>query len=476
MPYFFLGVFLGFCLFIALYCTAHSEYGRQLVKSECVLKEKTILLNFMHSLYDGISYKLDMDAVYQRIVHGSRISTLGASARFFRYDADTKELVASAKEGAFPLFKTKVRPELSKAAFLSLLNKGETFFLNENFIGRCAQDFRTYLLGKEDLKLLVKNSASKAKIKQLLISPILFKNELFGIIVVVNSMQSNGFSSEICGLLRSICEQAGIVLNNVRQLQRLFESQKLKFDLEIANHIQMYLLPQAHKLAVKGVEMHIKYKPSQKIGGDFYDLVVLDPDRTVVIIGDVAGHGISAALVMARILSYIRHYVPINQRPSNILKFLNQVMYGTMPEHLFITMLCAIIDTKNNTIEFSRAGHEYPLFIHDKRVLRLRVPGMALGLMPSEIFDGFIKDFKVPFLPGDTFMLFTDGLTESRNFKRMEFSNENLKKSILSNIDKSVEDINENIVKDVLEYMRNKGFSDDYTLMTFRNNKNIAKV
>jgi len=467
MLYFILGVLFGGGFLLALYLTARSEYAQQLIRIERIIKEKAILLNFMHSLYNGISHRLSNDTIFQRIIYGSRMTTFGISARFFKYEPKTQELIPSVKEGAFPLLKTKFPRGLSRTEFLSTLNKGETFSIGEGFIGKCARNLKTHILDGDELSFLIKNSEFKMKVKRLLLCPVVFKDELFGVVAIANPMQPNGFSHEVCALLQSICEQAGIVLNNVRQLEQLFETQKVQFDLEVANHVQMYLLPKIEKMHIDSVEMYIQYKPSQKIGGDLYDTIALDKYRTFVVIGDVSGHGISAALIMAKTLSHLKHFVLLAQHPSVVLKNLNDMLYRTIPEHLFVTMVSAIIDTQNNTIEVARAGHEYPFLIHNKKIMKLKGSGMALGLMPREVFDETVEDIIYSFLPGDTCILFTDGLMESRNFQGIEFS-DSFEQSIFRHIDKPVKSMNESIVQDLQTFLQGSEVSDDLTLITLR--------
>ena len=462
MLYFILGVLFGGGFLLALYLTARSEYAQQLIKTERVIKEKAILLNFMHSLYNGISHRLSNDTIFQRIVYGSRMTTFGISARFFKYEPKTQELLPSVKEGAFPLLKTKFPRGLPRAEFLSLLDKGETFSIDEGCIGKCARNLKTHILDEEELSFLIKNSEFKMKIKRLLLCPVVFKDELFGVVAIANSMQPNGFSHEVCVLLQSICEQAGIVLNNVRQLEQLFETQKVQFDLDIANHVQRYLLPKIEEMHLDSVEMYIQYKPAQKIGGDLYDTISLDKYRTFIIIGDVSGHGISAALIMAKTLSHLKHFVSSGQRPSMVLKNINNVLYRKIPEHLFVTMICAIIDTQNNTIEIARAGHEYPFLIHNKKVMKLKSSGMALGLMPNEIFDETVEDIVYSFV-----LFYTDSLTESKNLQKIDFS-DGLEQSIFRHVDKPVKGMNESIIQDLQTFLQGSEFSDDLTLITLR--------
>ena len=468
MLYFFLGFFFGSTYLLALYLTARSEYSQQIIKTEHAIREKNVLLNFLHSLFEGIAQGASTQKIYQRIVYGSRLTTHGMSVCFFKYNASRKELVASAREGIFPFLKTRVASGLSQTEMLKILKTGEKFFYGEGCIGECAKNLKTHILSDEEIKLLVKNEDLKIRVKRLLLCPVIFKKELFGVIAVANSMQPDGFSEEACSLLKAICEQAGIVLNNVRQIEQLFEKNKLEFDLNLAHHIQRYLLPKVEFMRIPGLEVCVTYKSCQKIGGDLYEVIPWDDHRTVVVIGDVTGKGIAAALIMSTCLAHLKHFADKNKHPAEVLKDINEIFYGTLPEHMFITLIYAIIDTENNTIELARGGHEYPFLIHEGNIRKIESSGMALGLMPCDIFNLSIEDVKIPFFKDDILAFYTDGLTEARDIQNIEFSNENLAKSLLFHSNKPINDVNSCVIKDVQTFVQSTNVNDDLTLITIR--------
>ena len=316
------------------------------------------------------------------------------------------------------------------------------------------------------------------QIKQLLLCPVLFQKELLGIIAIVNCTQPGGFSEEVCNLLKSVCEQAGIVLNNARQLQVLLEQSKIELDLTLANQIQSLFLISPKDIHIPDIDLCITYQAARKIGGDLYDIIELDDHRTAIIIGDVSGKGIPAALVMSKCLAHLKHFSVPSKRPSQVLKDLNDTLYGNLPEHMFVTMIYMIVDTRNNTLELARAGHEYPYILHDKQITRVESQGMALGLMPNDFFNLSIEDISCPFVPNDLCLLFTDGLTEIRNSQEIEYANERLLKSLLLHAEQSTYDINQQIIKDAQNFSLKSEFNDDLTLITLRHcgSRKIARL
>ncbi len=453
---------------LALYLTARSEHFRQINQTESVAKEKTVLLDLLHSLFDCIARGLPEEQIYQRVVSGCRLATHGLSACFFKYKEDTQELIATTREGLFPLLKTYLSPTLSKAEMLSVVKQGERFFVGESYVGKCAQDLRPRILEADELEVMVANPKLKMHVKQLFLCPILFQKELLGVIAIVNCIQPGGFSEESCNLLKSVCEQAGIVLHNARQLQLLFEQSKIELDLTLANQIQSQFLIDPKSIHIPGIDLCITYQAARKIGGDLYDVIELDDHRTAVVIGDVAGKGIPAALVMSKCLAHLKHFAVLGKSPSEVLKSLNEALYDNLPEHMFVTMIYMIVDTQNNTLELARAGHEYPYLFHNHQTTRLESQGMALGLMPNEFFHLSIENVTAPFAPGDLCLLFTDGLTEIRNTKDLEFASERLLKSFSLHSEESTHEINQHIVQDAQNFSQKSEFNDDLTLISLR--------
>ena len=468
MLYFLLGIFFGSSLLLAFYLTARSEHAKQEILTSQVIKEKRVILDFLHSMFESIAQGLSANDIYKQIVHGGLTTIEGVSACFFKFNSDTKELVACASEGLFPLLKTKLPKKLERSKMLSLAMHGECFDYGESFIGGVARDLTPISLYGKDLVNLPKNNDPALKIRALLIYPITFRKELFGVLAIANSLNPNGFSEERCRLFESVCEQVGIVLNSVRQLSELLKKRKLDFDLSLAEQVQSVLLPKTEELAIKGLELSVNYNASQKVGGDLYDIIPLDEYRTAIVIGDVSGKGVSASLLMATCLTHLKHYVHTDATPSSILKKLNTALYQHIPKNMFITMIYAIVDTQKNCIEFARAGHEYPFLIYNDQLVQLESPGMALGMMPEAIFNQVINDEVHPFDVNDVCLFYTDGLSEADNRDDVEFSSNNVGKFLIHYKNESPQAINENIIREVHTFRQKQSLKDDLTLITLK--------
>jgi sigma-B regulation protein RsbU (phosphoserine phosphatase) len=465
-----LGIFVGCIGLMTLYLKARSSYSKREDIQAYTEKEKTIVLELLHAFMHAISQGVSKKQLYHLILHNSLVSTEGMSACFYEYFPDSKQLKKNVSEGLFPPLKTKIPDHLSRAEILSLIHQGEIFHYGEGIVGEVAQTLRPIILTADNIdRYIVHHLDDALRIKNLLISPVYFRNELLGILAVANSTRDVPFSKSTCHLLELMTQQAGIMLHNVKYLNFQIEKSKLDFDLKLASHVQSFLLPCSDLIKLSHCNFFAYCKSAQQIGGDFYTLFKLDDDRTAFVIADVAGKGIAASLLMTTCVAHLKHCAVLYDSPSAVLKTMNRYLYTETSQEMFVTMVYCVLDTSHQTLKISRAGHECPLLIKpDLPIQKLMPQGIGLGMMPSEIFDSLLEEVTYDFKPGDTCILYTDGVTEALNAQNQEFSQQNLFKVIDKNRDKQPKELVQKIVESVEDFSGSDRLSDDLTLIVFR--------
>jgi sigma-B regulation protein RsbU (phosphoserine phosphatase) len=468
--YVILGIF-GSCIgLMTLYVKARSAYSKQEDIRACTEKEKTIVLELLHAFMHAVSQGVSQKQLYRLILHNSLVSTEGISACFYEYFPTSKQLKKVASEGLFPSLKTKIPSHLSRAEILSLIHQGEIFHYGEGIVGEVAQTLRPVVLAADNIdRYVVHHWDNALRIKNLLISPVCFRNELLGVLAVANSTRDVPFSKSTCHLLELMTQQAGIMLHNVKYLNFQIEKSKLDFDLKLASHVQSFLLPCSDLIKLSHCDFSAYCKPAQQIGGDFYTLFKLDDDRTAFVVADVAGKGIAASLLMTTCVAHLKHCTFLYDSPAAILKTMNKYLYTETSQEMFVTMVYCVLDTSRQTLKISRAGHECPLLIKpDLPIQKLMPQGIGLGMVPSEIFDNLLEEATYDFKPGDTCILYTDGVTEALNAQNQEFSQQNLFKVIDENRGKPPKELVQKIVESVEDFSGSDRLSDDLTLVIFR--------
>src|SRR5215208_3151741 len=204
----------------------------------------------------------------------------------------------------------------------------------------------------------------------------------------------------------------------------LIEKERLERELKVAAEIQMSILPDTLPL-VESFDFGGRILPARQVGGDFYDVFVLDEHKMGVLIGDVADKGVPSAIFMARAHALIIAEADRSTSPGDVLRMANRHITRLEKSTQFVTALYGVLDTKTGEFSYARAGHEPPLLLHEHGdVHRLpHKPGMALGLWENIALDEYSL-----FLPkGSLLVMFTDGMTDCRNPKGEPFGLERIK-------------------------------------------------
>jgi serine phosphatase RsbU (regulator of sigma subunit)/predicted ester cyclase len=199
--------------------------------------------------------------------------------------------------------------------------------------------------------------------------------------------------------------------------QEMRDRERVEHELRVAQRIQHALLPRDLP-ELEGWEISHDYRPAREVGGDFYDFLNLDDGRVGMVIGDVSGKGIPAALVMACTQSVLR---AVARRegitPGKALKEANDVLFAYILPNMFATCFYAVLDPTEGLLQYANAGHSLPCHWHEGLATDLRASGMPLGLMAGMTYE----ERETVLLPGDGVLFYSDGLIEAHDQRREMF-------------------------------------------------------
>ncbi|MBI4612074.1 MAG: serine/threonine-protein phosphatase [Planctomycetes bacterium] len=204
--------------------------------------------------------------------------------------------------------------------------------------------------------------------------------------------------------------------------QKMRGSQDMERDLAEARRKQLQMLPALPK--IEGFEFLAVYRPCASVGGDFYDFVQVSPTAVGVVVGDVSGHGMDAAIVMSMAKKLLNIYAKRRRSSREVLSIAHEDIRKDLDRRTFVTVFYGILDTKERTLNFARAGHNPLLVYNEKRDPDLSIlspRGMALGVGTSEVFEKTIEESQIALMSGDCLLLHTDGVTEATNPAGEEF-------------------------------------------------------
>jgi sigma-B regulation protein RsbU (phosphoserine phosphatase) len=255
-------------------------------------------------------------------------------------------------------------------------------------------------------------------------------------------------------------------------VQKLTETtaakERIESELKIAHEIQISMLPRSfppfpHR---KDFDIYALMEPAKEVGGDFYDFFLIDDKRLCVIIGDVSGKGVPAALFMMITKTLLKNVATENLPPHEILFKVNNILAVDNDACMFATVFCGILDTETGELEFASAGHNPPLLYHGEQGIEfLSVDrGFVLGPMENSRFT----TRRTKLNRGSTLFLFTDGVTEAMNPQQEFFFEERLKESLSRSKDLHIKDVVQALRNEINAFAQGEPQSDDITMLILR--------
>ena len=266
-----------------------------------------------------------------------------------------------------------------------------------------------------DPRFAGQRSVQIGAIRSVMAVPLSSGQDAIGVIYVDASIKSRFVESDLT-MLATIAAVAAIKIEHEQFRAELVEKRRIQEELKIANEIQMRLLPIAPPRR-PGWDLTGVSLPCREIGGDYFDFVQLAPgpageERLALALGDVAGKGIGAALLMSSLHAAVRAYASVSASIAELMSKLNEYICENAPSNRFVTLFFGVLDPATGELSYSNAGHNQPILVRaDRRVERLVEGGLAVGISPGESYE----EARVVLGHGDSLVIFSDGISDSVN-------------------------------------------------------------
>jgi serine phosphatase RsbU (regulator of sigma subunit) len=271
--------------------------------------------------------------------------------------------------------------------------------------------------------------------------------------------------------LGELAESFNLMSRGIQDLMReQGEKERLEEELRIARQIQMSLLPAQGAVTLPGLRVAALCLPAAEVGGDYYDLLPLSDTRMGVLVADVSGKGTSAALYMAELKGLVLSLSRIYESPARLLAEANRILSANMDARSFITMTYAVVDTARRTMRHARAGHN-PILHFEARTGKTHVltpSGLGLGIDRGPRFEKVLEEVEVPLSSGDSFLFFTDGLSEAMNTRSELFGEGRLRAILEQGSSVSGEELKDRILSEIRAFVGEAAQHDDMTLVLLK--------
>jgi serine phosphatase RsbU (regulator of sigma subunit)/pSer/pThr/pTyr-binding forkhead associated (FHA) protein len=275
---------------------------------------------------------------------------------------------------------------------------------------------------QSDPRFRAQDSIIKFNIHSAMCVPLWNNKEIIGIIYSDRRSLLEQFTDEDLKLLTLLSNLAAVKIENSKVIDQAIEIEKMEKELSLAAKIQEDFLPKKNpdceNFLITGSNV-----PCYQVGGDYFDFIEIDPDRLGIVIADVSGKGVPASLLMASLRAALHFEVHSQYKIEAMAAKLNNFVHRSSASNSFITFFFCELNKKRGELIYINAGHNPPLILDKKgKIHRLESCGLCLGMFPSTTYEAQ----KITLKAGEMALLFTDGITESRNKKEEEFTEERL--------------------------------------------------
>jgi sigma-B regulation protein RsbU (phosphoserine phosphatase) len=313
---------------------------------------------------------------------------------------------------------------------------------------------------RQDQRYIPMNPETRSE----LIVPLFYKGRVIGVLDLEHT-RPNFFNEEHERMLTSLGAQIAIAIENARLYQAVRRQEaQLEKDIAMAREVQLRLLPPeapSHPHA----EIAVRFLPARTIGGDLYDFIDYGPNRTAIVLGDVSGKAAPAALFAALVSGIMRSAAHQAQpEPAQMLAGLNDALQERKLESQYVTMLFALWNDENQTLQVANSGAVQPVFCRAGESLPVRAEGFPLGMFPNVTYE----ELSVATQPGDAIVFVSDGILDAENGKEEMYGQERLAGLLCSSRGLPAADIAEAILADVARFQGSHDRFDDETIIVLR--------
>ncbi len=316
-----------------------------------------------------------------------------------------------------------------------------------------------------DERFNMAESITDFQIRSLICAPLISNNgDALGVLQIDTRDHLSRFTDQDLHMLAGVASQASIAIDNAKMHEEAIKQRALQRDLEVASEMQHALLPTSSP-EVPGYHFFEFYEAAYLVGGDYYDYVLLSEDRFAVIVGDVAGKGVSAAILMAKLSSDVRFWLAREPDAAKALGEINAAFSRHDWDDRFVTMVVAVVDPSTHTLTLVNAGHMPPLLRNSAgEVIEIgsEEAGLPIGVIDDYQYEAYTRQLE----PGDFVTVFTDGFSEAMNSDCELYGLERLIE-VVGHKEVGFDDLGQHVLDDVRQFAGDFPQSDDMCLVCF---------
>lgn len=459
----------AFIMFIATsYRIFRADIFDMEFKIQDLEKEKNLIIELMREIGDTLSVELDMDKILGKIVDAAIEGTFSKAAAILLKDPTGDTLSVRYVKGLFPPVKPiKVdQSVVLRESQIVEIFKSTKIAIGDTYLGLPASTGEPlFIKDAEEDPRIIQTAKGIVDIKSVIVTPLKIQDNIMGVLAVLNKSVGVSHTESDLSLIKTLADQAAVTIRQFEMYKEIVEKKQAERDISIASEIQMNLLPRKFHTSQK-LDMHGFSIPAKGVGGDYFDYIKFGPDKIAMIIADVSGKGIPAALIMVMIRSITRTVASLEKDANVVLSQLNNSLSGDIVEDRYATAFYCVLDAERRILNYSNAGHGPLLLFRNKtkEFELLDTEGMPVGIMPGVEYG---QDFVI-LDKGDIGVLYTDGITEAMNNSHDLYGLERLQNVVYKYHDLTAKEICDKVLEDVNNFVAGAPQHDDETMIVFK--------
>ena len=339
--------------------------------------------------------------------------------------------------------------------------------LTHGVVGRAVRERHTQIVGDvlRDPDYFVTDNWREQGQRAEIAVPLIYEDKVMGVLALESDRQ-NAFNDYHGRLLENIANPLAIAIVNARlHKQHVEREQRLEHEMLMARDVQRAMLPDQPPL--KGFELAARLEPALNLSGDFYDYMMLSPNRLGMMIGDVAGKGVRAAMGMAASRSILRSVARRGGSPAKVLRDANLRLHRDLGKQLLLTLVYGVLDADTKTLHYCNAGHNSPLLVKASGKWRaLKTGGLLMGVFDKQQY----KTETIHLEKGDLLFFYTDGLVEAHTPQpsRVEFGEARILDFLLANRHLKAAALLDAFIHHINEFTAGAHRHDDMTMVALK--------
>lgn len=433
----------------------HHLLGQILIDQEAIGESEARLLSYCErclllDLVGRINSTLDLESLLSAIMEAAQTIMEAEASSLFLRDRNTSELVIAVPTGPAKaeISGTRIPPGQGFCGWVAAHRQPVIAAEPQSdprFFGEVSEGFRT---------------------RNLICVPLYdSQRQILGVLQACNKRGKGNFAESDIPLFESLADQAAIALERARLQKESLGKQLLERELALAAEIQKGFWP-SQIPSLPGIGLAAFSEPATRIGGDYYDFISLGPDSCALVIGDVSGKGVPAALLMATLRATLRAQLEAGRSLEESVNGVNNVLLRDTPPETFATLFVGLLDRRRLELTYVNAGHNPPLLFERQtgEFRRLSMGGPIVGVFPESEFQSACEELRSE----ELLVAYTDGVTEASGPDGEMFGEDRLQRLILRHAGEGAEALAKRIRQTVAEFSRGVVQQDDITLFVMK--------